>query len=93
MFLRLVGGKKGSGRYWALVESHRGFRGPRQQVVAYLGDVSEEFAQDEVDVVMPPKTGPEIRRRCISIPEQPLAQLLQKLKITLPRNIELQKMQ
>ena len=32
MFLRLVGGKKGSGRYWALVESHRGFRGPRQQV-------------------------------------------------------------
>jgi hypothetical protein len=42
---------------------------------------------------MPPKTGPEIRRRCISIPEKPLAQLLHKLKITLPRNIELQKMQ
>jgi len=29
--------------YWALVESRRTARGPRQQVVAYLGDVSSEL--------------------------------------------------
>ncbi|MDO8672968.1 MAG: hypothetical protein Q7O66_16290, partial [Dehalococcoidia bacterium] len=27
--------------YWELVESYRTERGPRQRVVAYLGDVSE----------------------------------------------------
>jgi transposase len=47
MYLRRVGARKGSesGRYWALVESRRTARGPRQQVVAYLGDVSEELGR------------------------------------------------
>lgn len=47
MYLRRVGAKKGSSesRHWALVESRRTARGPRQHVVAYLGDVSEDFAQ------------------------------------------------
>ena len=46
MYLRCVGAKKGSSesRHWALVESRRTARGPRQHVVAYLGDVSEDFA-------------------------------------------------
>ena len=29
--------------YWQLVESYRSERGPRQRVVAYLGDVEEEL--------------------------------------------------
>ncbi len=29
--------------YWQLVESHRTERGPRQRIVAYLGDVDEAF--------------------------------------------------
>jgi transposase len=33
---------KGDGVYWELVESYRTERGPRQRVVAYLGDVGEE---------------------------------------------------
>jgi len=47
VYLRRVGKKKGSSesRHWALVESHRTSRGPRQRVVAYLGDVSEDFAE------------------------------------------------
>jgi len=47
MYLRRVGRKKGSNesRHWALVESRRTARGPRQHVVAYLGDVSEEFGE------------------------------------------------
>src|ERR1700734_2118589 len=46
MFLRRIGRKDGDGiqRHWALVESRRTPRGPRQHVVAYLGDVSEDFA-------------------------------------------------
>ena len=44
MYLRRVGGKRGgAARHWALVESTRTARGPRQRVVAYLGDVEEEF--------------------------------------------------
>jgi transposase len=44
MFLRRVGAKKGEpGRHWALVESSRTSRGPRQRVVAYIGDVEEEL--------------------------------------------------
>lgn len=46
MYLRRVG-RSGSGsnkRHWAIVESRRTARGPRQQVVAYLGDVSDELA-------------------------------------------------
>lgn len=31
--------------YWQLVESHRTQRGPRQRVVAYLGDVEESLRQ------------------------------------------------
>ena len=43
MYLRRCGQAKGKrdGIYWELVESYRTERGPRQRVVAYLGDVSE----------------------------------------------------
>ncbi|MFH1141513.1 MAG: hypothetical protein V1724_07640 [Chloroflexota bacterium] len=30
--------------YWELVESHRAERGPRQRVVAYLGEIAESTA-------------------------------------------------
>jgi transposase len=35
--------------YWAVVESRRTQRGPRQQVVAYLGDVSTELQKGALD--------------------------------------------
>ncbi len=43
MFLRRCRSTKRNGQhvYWELVESYRTERGPRQRVVAYLGDVSE----------------------------------------------------
>lgn len=43
MYLRRCGQSraKRDGIYWELVESYRTERGPRQRVVAYLGDVSE----------------------------------------------------
>jgi transposase len=43
MYLRRCYRKKDGKRhaYWALVESHRTARGPRQQVVAYLGGLQE----------------------------------------------------
>jgi transposase len=55
--------------------------------------VLEEIAAIQmVDVVLPTKSGQEIRKRCISVPEPPLAQLLHKLKLTLPTNLDLRKM-
>ena len=36
-------------RHWALVESQRTSRGPRQRVVAYLGDVAEELVRGVED--------------------------------------------
>jgi transposase len=52
MYLRRVGrSSAGSDKFhWALVESHRTPRGPRQKVVAYLGDVSEELRFGVEDV-------------------------------------------
>jgi len=43
MYLRRCGQTKArkDGVYWELVESYRTERGPRQRVVAYLGDVAE----------------------------------------------------
>jgi len=43
MYLRCCFRKKDGKRhaYWALVESHRTARGPRQRVVAYLGEMDE----------------------------------------------------
>jgi hypothetical protein len=51
MFLRRVGRKDGDGnqRRWALCESYRTERGPRQRVVAYLGEVSEGLRQGVED--------------------------------------------
>ena len=44
MYVRRCYRKKNGKRhgYWALVESYRTVRGPRQRVVAYLGDVDEQ---------------------------------------------------
>ncbi len=63
---------------------------------AGLGDeprrVIEELAKIRaVDVVMPTKAGPEIRRRCISQPTEHQAILLQKLKLNLPSNLAIMK--
>jgi len=43
MYLKRCGQKKSKreGVYWELVESYRTERGPRQRVVAYLGDIAE----------------------------------------------------
>ena len=43
MYLKRCGQAKGKkeGVYWELVESYRTERGPRQRIVAYLGDVGE----------------------------------------------------
>lgn len=45
MYLRRTKGRRvsESGSYWALVESYRTERGPRQRTVAYLGDVAAEL--------------------------------------------------
>jgi transposase len=52
MFLRRIGRKDSDGtrHHWALCESYRTERGPRQRVVAYLGDVSEGLRQGVEDV-------------------------------------------
>jgi transposase len=51
VFLRRIGRKDSAGNqlHWALCESYRTERGPRQRVVAYLGDVSEGLRQGAVD--------------------------------------------
>ena len=43
MYMRKCGRRVGSERkdYWQLVESYRTERGPRQRVVAYLGDMDD----------------------------------------------------
>jgi transposase len=63
---------------------------------AGLGDsarkILDEFAAIQiVDVVMPTKAGPVIRKRCVSVPEPHLNVLLNKLGLTLPTSIELLK--
>lgn len=59
---------------------------------AGLGDSARKVLDEistiqMVDVVLHTKTGIPIRRRCVSLPEPPLALLLQKLKYTLPQKI------
>jgi transposase len=49
--------------------------------------IKELEAVQMVDVVMPTKSGVEIRKRCISNPEPHLAVLLHKLKLKLPQTI------
>ena len=48
MFLKRCGPSKSHNQhiYWELVESYRTERGPRQRVVAYLGDINETACQD-----------------------------------------------
>lgn len=61
---------------------------------AGLGDeprrVLEELAKIRlVDVVLPTRSGPEIRRRCVSQPTDHQAILLQRLGLNLPKNLPL----
>jgi len=42
-----------------------------------------------VDVVLPARPGPEIRRRCVSQPTDHQAILLQRLGLHLPKNLPL----
>lgn len=64
---------------------------------AGLGDsarkvLTEIAAIQSVDVVMSTRSGMQIRKRCVSQPEQPLAILLHKLRLTLPANLDTHKM-
>jgi len=45
-----------------------------------------------VDVVLPTKTGVEIRKRCVTQPDEHQAILLQRLGIQLPQRLEIHKM-
>jgi transposase len=54
--------------------------------------LEEISAIQMIDVVLPTKSGVEIRKQCVSVPEPALAALLHKLKITLPTNLDLHKM-
>ena len=45
--------------YWALVESFRTARGPRQRVVAYLGELDERGRIGVQQVVQPASTAQE----------------------------------
>jgi hypothetical protein len=42
-------GKEGTEEYWAVVESYRTARGPRQRIVAYLGEMPEAARQGVVE--------------------------------------------
>jgi len=147
MYIRRCYRKKNGKRhaYWALVESQRTERGPRQRVVAYLDDMAEqerlgveqtaagqqpdrqarlfdgtsprwveyvlwktlaqccrqaglgdeprkvigELAQIKlVDVVLPVRGGPSIRRRCVSRPTDHQAILLHRLGLHLPSHLK-----
>jgi hypothetical protein len=62
-----------------------------------LGDeprkVFDEIAQIQmVDVVLPTKSGIEIRRRCITKPTKHQAILLQHLRLSLPTNLKVAEM-
>ena len=62
-----------------------------------LGDeprlVFEELSQIRtVDVVLPTKGGPELRRRCVAQPTKHQAILLQKLGLTLPSHLKMHQM-
>ena len=48
MYLRRCYRRKDGKRhaYWALVESYRTARGPRQRVVAYLGELEQQAAKE-----------------------------------------------
>ena len=61
---------------------------------AGLGDeprkVFDEVSQIRtVDVVLPTKSGVEIRRRCVAEPTQRQTILLQRLGVTLPKQLEM----
>jgi transposase len=64
---------------------------------AGLGDeprqVFEELSQIRtVDVVLPTKQGPELRRRCVAQPTKQQAILLQRLGLTLPTHLKVHEM-
>jgi hypothetical protein len=102
MFLRRCYRRRSGKRhaYWALVESYRTARGPRQRVVAWktlgqmckragLGDeprrVLDELSGIRlVDVVLRTRDGREIRRRYVTRPDDHQAILLHRLGLTLP---------
>jgi transposase len=65
----------------------------RQCRDASIGDCAHKLLEEldavqAVDVVLPTRTGVEIRKRCVSMPEKPLAILLHKLRTDLPGHLE-----
>jgi hypothetical protein len=62
---------------------------------AGLGDeprrIFEELGKISlVDVALPTRTGPEIRRRCVRRPTDHQAILLDRLSLTLPRQLKVE---
>jgi hypothetical protein len=45
-----------------------------------------------VDVVLPTRNGPELRRRCVTRPNPHQAILLDRLNLSLPQNLEIVEM-
>lgn len=81
MYIRRINVKK-SGKdhfYWALVESYRTDKGPRQRVVGYIGDVKKELARGVANAV----------ERCDSMQQDFLSpeELPEKVEV-LPRQTE-----
>jgi hypothetical protein len=58
MHLKRCGPSKSKNKhvYWELVESYRSERGPRQRVVAYLGDISQ-FERESIKLAAEEKKG------------------------------------
>jgi hypothetical protein len=64
---------------------------------AGLGDeprkvLDELSAIKTVDVILPTRSGPEIRKRCVSRPTEHQAILLYKLGLTMPTSLETRQM-
>ena len=92
---RYVNGQRKA--YWALVESFRTEKGPKQRVVTWLGALDEagrlgvltELSEIRlVDVVLPTDMGKEIRTRCITRPSEHQKILLDLLGLRLPARIK-----
>lgn len=83
MYLRRCYRKKNGKRhgYWALVESYRTARGPRQRVVAYLGDVDAEGR-----VAVPSETGAAQQSLYEAIPPRWLTVDLTRVRVERTRD-------
>jgi len=73
--------------YWALVESYRGKRGPRQRTVAYLGQLDQ---QERLGIRQAVQGDPQSYQRHLFDDVEPTdhqAVLLQRLGLYLPSHL------